>query len=374
MVTVEIRSISLPRDAARFVKSWWPIYADDPHWVPPIIMERKAFLDPRKNPYFKVADVQCWMAYRGGKPVGTIAATVDRDLHKEEPGVGMFGFFEFIDDEDVARSLWDAACSWLAERGMTTARGPFNFTSNHEFGLLVDGFDTDPCVANPHNHAYYGPMYERLGLHKAMDWYAYWLDNDGPVEPRIVRIADRLMKRRPDIELRQGDMKRFDQDIKMIWELYNDAWERNWGHIPMTEEEFMFTAKNLKSIMDPKLVWYAFIDDKLAAVCVTLPDYNQVAKKMNGRILPFGWWHFLTGRKKIDHLRVFILGVRREYQKLPLGAVLYQKIWEVGGATGVKGAEASLILEENTRMRGAMEKLGGRIYKTYRSYEFDLST
>ncbi len=374
MPTVEIRPITLPRDAGRFVKSWWPIYADDPHWVPPVIMERKAFLDPRKNPYFKVADVQCFMAYRGGKAVGTIAATVDRDLLKEEPGVGMFGFFEFIDDEAVAQGLWDAACSWLAERGIKTARGPFNFSSNHEFGLLVDGFDTDPCIANPHNRDYYGPMYERLGLHKVMDWYAYWLVNDGPVDPRFEKISARVMKRNPNIELRPADMKTFDEDIKLFWDLYNDAWERNWGHIFMSEEEFMFSAKNLKSVIDPSLVWYAFIDGELAAACVTLPDYNQVAKKMNGRIFPFGWWHFLTGRKKIDHLRVFILGVRRKFQKLPLGALLYVKIWEVGGAMGVKGAEASLILEDNVRMRGALEKLGATIYKTYRSYEYDLSS
>ncbi len=373
MTDVDVRPISLPGDAVPFVKAWWPIYEGDPHWVPPVIVERKQFLDPKKNPYFATADVQCFMAYRGGRAVGTIAATVDRALQEHEPGIGLFGFFEFPDDEAVARPLFEAACAWLKERGMTTARGPFNLSPNHEFGLLVDGFDTDPCIANPHNRDYYGAMYERLGMAKAMDWYAYWLVNDGPVDPRFVKISDRMLKRNPGIELRQANMKTFDADIRLFWELYNDAWERNWGHVFMSEDEFMFTAKGLKQVLDPRLIWYAFIDGELAAASVTLPDWNQVVKGMNGRLFPTGWFKFLTGRKRIDHLRVFILGVKHKFQKMPLGSLLYVKTWETGQAMGVKGAEASLILETNHRMRSALEKLGGTVYKTYRSYEFPLA-
>lgn len=372
MSDVDIRAIRLPQDAGAFVKSWFPLYADDPHWVAPLIFERKQFLNPKKNPYFKAATVQCFMAYRGGTAVGTISAQVDHALQEDEPGVGMFGFFEFEDDEAVARGLFEVACAWLKEQGMTKVRGPFNFSSNHEFGLLVDGFDTDPCIANPHNRAYYGAMYERLGLIKAMDWYAYWLVNDGDVDPRFVKISERMLKRNPNIELRQGDMKTFDTDIKLFWELYNDAWERNWGHVHLTEEEFMFTAEGLKQVLDPQLIWYAFIDGEMAAASVTLPDWNQVVKRMNGRLFPFGWFTFLTGRKTIDHLRVFVLGVKHKFQKMPLGALLYVKTWETGAQMGVKGAEASLILETNHRMRSALEKLGGTVYKTYRSYELEL--
>ena len=372
MGRVEIRPIELPRDAVRFVRSWWPIYADDAMWVPPLIFERKQFFDPRKNPYFKVADVQCFMAYRDGEAVGTIAATVDHLQQEHEPGVGLFGFFEFVDDEAVARGLFDAARSFLSERGMTVARGPFNFSSNHEFGLLVDGFDTPPCVANPHNRDYYGPMYERIGLAKVMDWYAYWLVNDGPVNDRISRIANRLLERNPDIEIAQAEWATWDTDVRALWDLYNDAWEHNWGHIPFTEEEFFHTANGFKQIMDPRLVWYARKDGEMIAAAVTLPDVNQWVKRMNGRIFPFGWWHALTGPRKVDRLRVFILGVKKEYQRMPIGAPLYVKTWEAGQRMGVVGAEASLILETNHRMRGAMEKLGGTIYKTYRSYEVAL--
>lgn len=371
MSRIEVRPIELPRDAVAFVRSWWPIYEDDPHWVPPLIMERKAFFDPAKNPYFKVAQVQCFMARADGRPVGTIAATVDHELQKTEPGVGLFGFFEFVNDPDVARALFTAATDWLRSKGMTRARGPFNFNSNHEFGLLVDGFDTDPCVANPHNRDYYGEMYEKLGLNKVMDWYAYWLDK-GPIPERIARIVERFEQRHPEFTLRPVDMSRYDEEVRAFREIYNDAWEHNWGHIYFTEEEFYWTAKNFKPVLDPRLCWFAMVDGEVAAAAITLPDVNQIAKKMNGRLFPFGWWHYLTGRKKIDVIRVFVLGVRQKYQHLPLGAPLYLKTWEEGMKMNIRGAEASLILETNHRMRGALEKLGARIYKTYRTYEVAL--
>lgn len=369
MSAVEVRPIELPRDTVRFITSWWPIYADDPHWVPPLIPERKEFFNPNKNPFFRNARVQCFMAFRNGAPVGTIAATIDLKHLEIEPGIGMFGFFEFVNDEAVAAALLGAANGWFATNGIHTIRGPFNFTSNHEFGLLVDGFDTDPCIANPHNRDYYGAIYERIGLQKAMDWYAYWLQNDGPCPPTIQAITDRFVKRHPQLSLRQADGSQFDRELELFYEIYNDAWEHNWGHVHLEREEFMFTGKGLKQVINPELCWFAYMDGELAGASVTLPDFNQVAKKMNGRIFPFGWYHYLTGRSRIDVLRVFVLGIKQRFQHLPLGAPLYTKTWEVGRRLGVRGAEASLVLENNLRMRGALEKLGGRIYKTYRTYD-----
>lgn len=368
MSSIEVRPIELPGDAKVFVKSWWPIYRDDPHWVPPLISERLAFFDPAKNPYFKMARIQCFMAFQEGQPVGTIAATVDLELQKNEPGVGLFGFFEFIDDEAVARALWAAASGWLGEQGMTVARGPFNFNSNHEFGLLVDGFDTDPCIANPHNRDYYAPIYESLGMSKVMDWYAYWVPI-GPVPSIVQRLSDRVLRRHPEVEIRTFKKSEFEQAVQAFRDIYNDAWEPNWGHIYSTEEEFRFTAENLKQVIDVDLCYFAYIGDECVAASVSLPDYNQVVKKMNGTIFPFGWWHFLTGRKSIDAIRIFILGVKREYQSWGLGAPLYQATWQYAQSMNIRGAEASLILENNQSMRGALEKQGGQIYKTYRSYE-----
>lgn len=372
MSDISVKAIELPRDSDAFIRAWWPIYAGDEHWVPPLIGERKAFFNPAKNPYFKVADVQCFMAYKGTEAVGTIAATVDHYQQKTDPNVGLFGFFEFIDDPEVARSLFEAACDWLREKGMERAWGPFNFNSNHEFGLLVDGFDTDPCIANPHNHAYYVALYEGLGLKKVTDWYAYWLEA-GPVPPRIERIANRVLDRHPEITLEQANLKNFNAEVEKFWEIYNDAWEHNWGHIFLSKEEFLFAAQGLKAVLDERLVWWAYVDGNLAGAALTLPDYNQVAKKMNGKLFPFGWFHFLMGRRKIDQLRVFVLGVKKDYQRLGLGAPLYMRTWEECIKKNIRGAEASLVLESNRTMRGALEKLGGTVYKTYRSYEYKLT-
>jgi hypothetical protein len=368
---VAIEAIALPRDSERFVRTWWPIYRDDPHWVPPLLFERKRFLDPGANPYFRVADVQCFIATRDGEPVGTIAATVDYNYQREEPGAGFFGFFEFGDDEAVSQALFDAARAWLRGRGMDRALGPFNFNSNHEFALLVDGFDTDPLVANPHNGRWYERHYLALGLEPRMDWYAYWF-NRQDIDPHVIRLANRVLSRHPEVKVRNLDLSRFDREVELLHSIYDDAWEHNWGHVKMERAEFEHLAYGFKSILDPKLCFIVEIGGKPAALSINLPDLNQVVKKMNGSLLPFGWWHYLRRKRTIDRLRIFMLGVKQEYQHLPLGALLYAKIWEHGLETTFVGCEASLILATNHRMRGPTERFGGRIYKTYRNYEIKL--
>jgi hypothetical protein len=370
-LSVLVEPIELPRDRMRFVKAWWPIHEGDTHWVPPLLAERKEFFDPRRNPYFRTATVKCFLATRDGNPVGTISATVDHRVQEQEPGVGLIGFFEFVDDEEVARALLDAATGWLRAQGMKKVRGPFNFNSNHEFGLLVDGFDTDPCFMNPHNPAYHGPIYERLGFRKQVDWYAYWMDK-GPIPQRVKHVRDRILTRNKDITLRKADLRHFDREVALFFEIYNDAWEDNWGHVRLAREEIDFIAKGFRQVVNPDLAWFAYVGDEVAGAVIVFEDFNQVAKKMNGRIIPFGWWHFLFGRKKIDALRIFILGVKTKFQHLPLGAPLYVQIWEEGLKLPIRGAEASLVLEDNHRMRGALEKLGARVYKTYRTYEKDI--
>jgi GNAT superfamily N-acetyltransferase len=372
MSSVEIEPIELPRDTMRFCKTWWRVFRDDPMWVPPLLFERKSFFNPKKNPYFKVAEVQCFIATRDGEAVGTIAATVDEKLQEHQPDTGLFGFYTFIDDEEVARALLEAAKAWLAAKGMKEMIGPFDFNANHEFGLLVDGFDTPPCVGNPHNSAYFGPMYDKLGLEQTMDWYAYWMDGRQPCPKIIKRVSDRFLKRHPEVTLRPVDLSRWEEECMISWNLYNDAWEHNWGHVEFTFEEYMYKAGGLKQIIKPDLCWVAEVDGEPAGFSITLPDYNIPAKKMNGRLFPLGWWHFWRGSKDIDVLRILILGVKQEFQHMALGAPLYVKTWEAGLARNVRGAEASLILHENNRMRGALEKLGGRIYKTYRSYRMPL--
>lgn len=369
MGSVEVTPIALPRDTVRFVKTWFPIYENDPHWVPPLVFERKRFFDPSRNPYFGVAHVQCFVATRNGRDVGTIGACVDHVYQEDEPGVGFFGFFEFVDDLDVARALLDAARDWLADQGMHRAIGPFNFNTNHEFGLLVDGFDSDPTIANPHNSAYYPKVYEALGLRPVMDWYAYRVHADMAGLKRMKRLGDRLLARHPEIRIRTLDLARFDEEVETLREIYRDAWEQNWGHVRVTDEEFVFLAEGLKQVIDPDLCLVAEVDGRTAAISVTLPDMNQVVKRMNGRILPFGWIHMLRRRWIIDRVRVFMLGVAREFQSFPLGAALYAETFDIASRKGISEGEASLILQNNTRMRGALEKMGAEIVKTYRNYE-----
>jgi hypothetical protein len=368
---IEVEPLSLPRDAERFVRAWWPIYRGDPHWVPPLLFERKRFLDPAVNPYFRVADVQCFLATRDGEPVGTIAATVDHNYQREDAGAGFFGFFEFIDDTAVSRALFAAATDWLRERGMQRALGPFNFNSNHEFALLVDGFDSDPLVANPHNGRWYERHYLALGLAPRMDWYAYWF-NRLDIDPRVIRVSNRILSRHPEVKVRNLDLANFEREVELLHSIYDDAWEHNWGHVKMERAEFEYLAHGFKAILDPKLCFIVEIGDKAVGLSINIPDMNQVVKKMNGTLFPFGWWHYLRRRHTIDRVRIFMLGVKQEFQHLPLGSLLYAKLWEDGLATTHVGAEASLILENNHRMRGPIEKLGGRIYKTYRNYEIPL--
>lgn len=371
MGSVEVTPISLPRDTVRFVKTWFPIYENDPHWVPPLIFERKRFFNPRKNPYFKVAQVQCFIATRDGRDVGTISAVVDEVYQEEEPGTGFFGFFEFIDDPTVAEALLEAARTWLAERAMHRMIGPFNFNTNHEFGLLVDGFDSDPTIANPHNSSYYPPIYEGLGLRPVMDWYAYHVDSEMSGVQRMQRLGERLLSRHPEITIRSLDLSRFDAEVSMIREIYRDAWEQNWGHVRVTDEEFVFIASGLKQVIDPDLCLIAEVGGRTAAISVTLPDMNQVVKKMKGKLFPFGWCHLLWSKRTINRVRVFMMGVAQEFQALPLGAALYARSFDVGRSKGLGQGEASLILENNFRMRGALEKMGATIEKTYRNYEIE---
>lgn len=371
-MSVEVRPVSFPKDIKAFMDVPFMVFKDSEYWVPPIRMDHKGFLNPNKNPYFKRAEVQPFIAYQDGKAVGAIAASVDQGVQDHEPGVGLFCFFDFIDDKAVSAALWKAATDWLRSKNMTSARGPSNFNLNHEFGLIVDGFDDMPFIANPYNHAYYVEHYEALGIPGARDWYTYEMDRSKQVPEVIRKIVARFLSRNPQVTIEPLSKANFDKQVHEFWELYNDAWEHNWGHIKITEEEFLYTASKLKGVLDERLAFIAYVDGKPAAASITLPDYNQVAKKMNGSVFPFGWVHYLRASSIIDRMRVFVLGVKQEFQHMPLGAPLYMMTWDNADKMGIQRAEASLILEDNHRMRGALEKLGLEIAKTYRMYEAPL--
>ena len=360
----------------RFIKLPWEIYRDDPNWVPPLIFDVRNNLNPQKNPFFKHAEVEFFLAEKDGKLVGRIAA-IKNDLHNEfhKDKAGFFGFFETIDDEDVSDMLLDAACDWCKNKGFDTILGPVNPSTNDECGLLIDGFDSSPVFLMTYNPKHYQAKIENFGFEKAKDLYAYDISatviNDSKVMTKLERMAE-LMKQRSKATFRKVNMKDLISEVRKIEEVYNSAWEDNWGFVPITTDEFDYLAASLKAVVDPELVMFAEVDGKPAGFSLSLPDFNQVLKKMNGRLLPFGIFKMLLGKKKINNLRVIIMGVKPEYQKRGIDSIFYLETIKAGNKGGYRGAEISWVLEDNMPMRMTAEKLGATIYKTYRIFQKNL--
>ena len=365
-----------PKQTTRFIKSQWLFYKDDPNWVPPLIMDRKKLLDQKKNPFYQHAEMQLFVAEQDGKIVGRIAAIINHNhnvTHKDK--VGFFGFFECINDQGVATSLFTAAEQWLRERGMTDIRGPVNPSMNDESGLLVDGFDGPPVILMTYNPPYYGALIEGAGFSKAKDLYAYLIRQETYRSEKLLRLADRI-KERNGITFRNVNLKnkaQFTKDVADIKHIYNVAWEDNWGFVKMTDDEFDFLAADLKQIADPEYIFFAEVKGKLAGFILCLPDINQslIHNKKGG--LLGGVFHLLTKQKKINLLRIVVLGVLPEYRKLGVDAAMYHEIGLRGEPRGIKAGEASWILEDNEMMnRGLTQIMNGERYRTYRVYQKQL--
>lgn len=373
---VSVRELGPRESPRRFIDVAWRVNADDPQWVPPLRMALRGLLDRRKHPFHRHADVAYFLAERNGTAVGRIAAVVNHahnDFHEER--TGFFGLFESEDDPHTVGALIEAAAAWLRERGMERMRGPVNLSTNEEAsspGVLVDGFDTPPMVMMTHNPPFYGPLLEGAGLHKAKDLLAYWVGNATPPE-RAVRGMERILARE-GATVRSLDMRRFDEEVAAIQRIYNSAWERNWGFIPMSEAEIAHMAKDLKPVVDPNLCLFVEVDGKPVGFSLALPNLNQALRHLpSGRLFPFGLFRFLWERRRIDSLRVITLGLEPGFQKSGLGAALYLHTFLVGAPLGYRTAEASWILEDNLEMRRPLEKMGAEAYKTYRIYERELS-
>jgi GNAT superfamily N-acetyltransferase len=368
---LEVRPVASRRELNTFIKLPWRLYRNEPNWVPPLVYDRKRFLDRSRNPFFKHAEVELFLAWRGETPVGRISAQIDRNFNEfQGHDWGMFGFFECADDPDAAAALLAAADSWLRARGRDRMVGPMDFTTNDECGILIDGYDLLPTILTNWHHPYYPGLIEGAGLTKAMDLYMWSLDvaDRGSVHPAIWRIAADV-ERKYGITVRNMRKKDMEAEIGRFLKVYNAAWERNWGFVPLTEEEVRHYAKDLKQILDENWAFIAEKDGEPVGAALTLPDYNQVFKHMNGRLLPIGWAKFLWYRRKIDRVRVFALGVKPEYQHTGVGAKLYEMHWDAGERTQQGRGETGWTLESNTPMNRAMERMGGKIVRTYRIYE-----
>ncbi len=335
-------------------------------------MEMKDRLDRARHPFFEHAEAEYFLAERQGRVVGRIAAIANR-LHNElhEDRVGFFGCFEAEDDQAIADALFEAAAAWLRARGLDTMRGPVNLSVNDESGLLVDGFETPPTIMMPHNPRHYPALVERAGFAKAKDLFVYTGGNPDRFEPipERIRRATSLLAQRYGITLRPLNMKKWDEELETIKQIYNQAWEKNWGFVPMTEREIDHLAAQLKPVVVPELVPFAVRDGKVVGFGVTLPDLNTALKKHGGSILGAlrGLWEIRTQR--IRRARIPLLGILPEVRGKGVDAMLYDWIWEKCGARQIYWGEAGWILEDNPAMNLALEKITFRVYKTYRLYD-----
>jgi GNAT superfamily N-acetyltransferase len=373
-VTVEVRPVSSKREREAFIKLPWRLYAGESNWVAPLLFERRQFLDPRKNPFFQHAQVQLFLAWRDGRVVGRISAHVDENLNAfQDNRWGLFGFFECEDDPEAARALIDAADVWLRARGRDRMVGPMSFTTNDECGLLIEGHERTPIILSDWHHPYYQRLLEdAVGLDKAMDLLMWDLqvENRHLVHEGIWKVADEV-ETKHGIVCRNFSKKDLGAEVERFLEVYNSAWERNWGFVPLSDDEVRHYAKTLKPVLDENWAMIAERKDtgEVVGAALTLPDYNQVLHKLNGRLLPTGWLTALRARKKIDRVRVFALGVKPEYQHTGVAARFYQMHFDAAERTPQTGGEMGWILETNKSMNRAMEGMGGKVVRKFRLYE-----
>ncbi len=354
-----------------FLEFPYQLYRGDPNWVPPLRIAVKELFDREKHPFHAGAEVRCFVARRNGEIAGRITAIHDRrhnEFHNDN--AGHFGFFECNDDPEAAAALLGSAREFLEARGARVFRGPFNPSTNYECGLLVDGFDSPPDVMMPYNFPYYAGLFEQAGLQKAKDLFAYHMTPDDMIPGKIERIIQRSLAAK-NIQIRSIDMRRFEEDVDAVWQVYNSAWSRNWGFVPMSRDEFLFMSRDMKNVLNPELVLLGHAGDRLVGFALALPDINRALKHANGRILPFGIFKILYHKRSIRSLRVVVLGVVEEYRTAGVAAGFYHELFCRAKRLGYRDCELSWVLEDNVLMNRSIQAFGGKKYKTYRIYEWN---
>lgn len=369
-MSITIKKVESKSDLMKFIKMQWSIYKDNPYWVPPLIMDRKKILSKEKNPFYKHSEIELFLAYKDEEIVGRIAA-IKNDNHNKihNDKVGFWGFFESIKSQEVANKLFDAVKDWLKSKGLDTMRGPANPSSNDDWGLLIKGFDDSPRILMPYNPEYYIELCDNYGFKKDMDLYAWKISYERMSKSeKVFRIAE-IARKRYNVQVRKINFKDMDNEIERIKLIYNKAWELNWGFVPLNDDEMDAMAKDLKQLADPDLALFAEIDKNPIGFALALPDYNIIFKEMNGKLFPFNIIKLFTHKKKINWLRIIILGLLPEYRNRGIDSILYNDIFYNAYAKGIKLGEASWILETNDKMNKAIEDVMlGEKYKEYRIY------
>jgi hypothetical protein len=352
------------------------IYRGDPNYVRPLDMDMKDRLSP-KNPFFEHGEGMVFTAYRNGWCVGRVTAQIDREhLARYKDDVGSFGFLDTIDDEEVVKALLEAASKWLRAKGMKRIRGPLSLSLNEEMGCLVDGFDTPPMILMPHHRAYQGGLIEKAGFEKLKDAFA-WSYKVGDLPPRVRKAHDDI-DALPEVKSRHVDMKNLASDVRIIMDVYNDAWNDNWGFVQSTERELSKMAADLKLIAMPELSYITEIDGEPAAVALALPNLNELIADLKGKLGPLGLPKLIWRLKVVGPhtARLVILGIRKKFRNVrkyaALSAYLYAKMNAAGKQLGISSGELSWTLEDNAPVNTGIKLMGGKIYKTYRLYEKSL--
>lgn len=376
---ITVREVVSRADLKAFIRLPDALYRDDPHWIRPLMPERLALLDQTKNPYFRHADARYFLAFRNGQAVGRISAQVDRLLEQRTgERIGHFGLFESIEDRDVVAHLFATAEDWLAQKGCVRVEGPFNLSTNGECGLLIEGFDTPPAVMMGHARPWYGAAIDALGYRKARDLYAYQLDLTLGPPPRTARILE-MFGKSADFRIRQIDMKRYQDELRIIVDIFNDAWSDNWGFVPLEPDEAQHLARELRPLIAAHRVCICEHKGESVAMFVAIPDVNQAIAKSGGDMLPFGWLKLLTGLygRYPQRMRTPLMGVRKQLQGSRWGGALALAMIETVRPAvverGANWAELSWILEDNIAMRNILVEIGCEIYKTYRIYSKSLT-
>jgi GNAT superfamily N-acetyltransferase len=374
---IKISEVSSRRDRDAFIKFQWRIYANDPVWVPPLIIERKTFLDRYRHPFYRHGDAALFLARQNGEIVGRIMASDDPNYNSlHQTNVGCFGLFECIDDRNVATALFEAAASWLRKRGRAEMMGPIDYSTNYVCGLLIDGFQFPPTILTAHNPRYYRELIERCGFAKAKDWYAWWFADPEKGVAQLRRLATRFHRRCPAM-IRPANLRNIRDESRRLREIYNQAWEKNWGFVPFTEAEIEFMTKELKPLLVPEFAWIAEIGNAPVGFTLCIPNINVALRQLNGRLtrfgLPIGLIKLLFHKRRIRTARLIALGVIEKYRRAGIAEMLVLRVMEETMVKrGITG-ELSMTLEDNFMINRFLEAIGAERYKTYRIFKRTLT-
>jgi GNAT superfamily N-acetyltransferase len=373
---IKVSQVGSRADRNAFIRFPWRIYDNDPAWVPPLIIERKAFLNRKRHPFYRHGDAALFLARQNQKIVGRIMASDDPNYNAmHHSNVGCFGLFECIDDRKVAAALFDAAEGWLRRKGRYEIMGPIDYSTNYTCGLLIDGFAHSPTLLTTHNPSYYQSLIERCGFTKVMDFYAWWFSDPTKAAARLRKLATRL-GRRARFTIRQGDLKNLAPEGERLRQIYNDAWKGNWGFVPFTKAEFEHLTKEMKPLLRPDFIAVAEVEGEPAGFVIGLPDINVALQKIDGRLstcgIPIGLAKLLYHKARLKTARLIAMGVRPQFRRLGVAEMLVLRVMEEGMVKAGFAAELSMTLEDNVMINRFIEAIGATRYKTYRIYRKQL--